>query len=204
MPSKTCLHCGTRNFTKNLKCSGCGMVLGSTGPATTHTSAPTPVSSGWPVFGSMSSPATYAPAGGAPGTSWAPHASAMIPKRWGKPIVEGTVIDTSQIQISVKSRTGFFRGILGVLLFAFRPAMVLSAWVLRGRSPSVHQPVFILRIERNDGGLEQARIESDLDGATMDVGDLVSIWGKRRGGITIVSHAFNHTIGAEVRTKKRR
>lgn len=82
--------------------------------------------------------------------------------------------------------------------------MMLSAWILRGRSPTENQPVFILRIERDDGELEQARIESDLDGATMDLGDRVSIWGKRRGGVTIVSKAFNHTIGAEVRLKGRR
>lgn len=204
MPSKTCLHCGTRNFLRNSKCSGCGMVLGSTSPTTTHASAPTPVSSRWPVFSPVSSPVPYAPAAGSPVIHRASHAAAMIPKRWGTPIVEGTVVDTSQIQVSVKSRTGFFRGTLGILLFVFRPAMVLSAWILRGRSSLEHQPVFILRIERDDGGLEQARIESDLDGATMDLGDRVSIWGKRRGGVTIVNQAFNHTIGAEVRLKVRR
>lgn len=128
----------------------------------------------------------------------------MSLKRWGAPTLEGRVVDTSQIQISVKSRTGFFRGLLGVLLFIFRPAMVLAAWVLRGRSPTENQPVFIIRIERDDGGLEQARIESDLVGATMDLGDHVSIWGKRQGGVVVVKHAFNHTIGAEVRLKGRR
>lgn len=82
--------------------------------------------------------------------------------------------------------------------------MVLAAWVLRGRSPTENQPVFIIRIERVDGGLEQARIESDMSGATMDMGDHVSIWGERRGGVVVVKHAFNHTIGAEVRLKDRR
>lgn len=203
MPSKTCLRCGTRNFSGNSKCSGCGIVLGSTSSTTAHTPAPAPPSRGWPVVSPVSSPVPYAPAAGSPATRRASHAAGKIPKGWGTPIVEGTVVDTSQIQISVKSRTGFFRGILGLLLFAFRPGMVLSAWVLRGRSSPEHQPVFILRIERDDGRVEQARIESDLYGATMDLGDRVSIWGKRRGGVAVVSKAFNHTIGAEVRLKNR-
>lgn len=82
--------------------------------------------------------------------------------------------------------------------------MVLAAWVLRGRSPTERETVLIIRIERDDGGLEQARIESDLIGATMDLGDHVSIWGEHRGGVVVVKHAFNHTIGAEVRLKDRR
>jgi hypothetical protein len=114
------------------------------------------------------------------------------------------VVDTSQIQISAKPKTGFFSGLLGILLTILRPAVMLSAWILHGRRSPEYQTVFILRIERDDGGVEQARIESDLDGATMDLGDRVSIWGKRRGGVTVVSKAFNHTIGAEVRLKRRR
>ena len=199
MPSRTCLHCGTRNFTGNSKCSGCGTVLGAAGSAAPPSPAPAPVSSWGSAFSPVSTPVPYAPASKAPVVHPAARAAGPIPSRWGAPIVEGTVIDTSQIQVSVKPRTGFFRGLLGILLFVFRPAMVLAAWVLRGRSPTEHKTVLILRIERDDGGLEQARIESDLDGATMDLGDRVSIWGKRRAGVVIVKYAFNHTVGAEVR-----
>lgn len=204
MPMKTCLLCGTRNFPGNSKCSGCGAVLGAAGSASSPSSAPTPVSSWGSAASPVSPPVPHAPVRKTPVAYAATRAVWVSPRRWGPPIVEGTVVDTSQIQVSVRPRTGFFRGLLGILLFVFRPAMMLSAWILRGRSPTENQPVFILRIERDDGELEQARIESDLDGATMDLGDRVSIWGKRRGGVTIVSKAFNHTIGAEVRLKGRR
>ncbi len=204
MPTRTCLHCGTRNFPGNSKCSGCGTVLGAAGTvAPPAPPAPAPVSSWASAFGHVSPPVPYAPASKAPVVHPAVPAPTPGARRWGAPIVEGTVVDTSQIQVSVKPRTGFFRGLLGVLLLVFRPAMVLAAWVLRGRTPAEHQTVLVLRIERDDGGLEQARIESDLDGATMDLGDRVSIWGKRRAGVVIVKYAFNHTVGAEVRLKGR-
>lgn len=204
MPSRTCLHCGTRNFTGSSKCSGCGSVFGATASAPIPAPAPVATAPAWGgAFGTVSPAPAYAPVGAAPAAPASPLAAKSM-KRWGPTTLEGRVVDTSQIQISVKTRTGFFRGLLGILLFVFRPAMVLAAWVLRGRSPTENQPVFIIRIERDDGGLEQARIECDLVGATMDLGDHVSIWGARRGGVVVVKHAFNHTIGAEVRLKGRR
>lgn len=203
MPSRTCLHCGIRNFPGNSKCSGCGTVLGAARTAAPPPPAPAPVSSWASAFSPVSTPAPFAPASKAPVVHPAARAAGPSTRKWGSPIVEGTVVDTSQIQVSVRPRTGLFKGLLGVLLFVFRPAMVLAAWLLRGRSPTENQIILVLRIERDDGGLEQARIESDLDGATMDLGDRVSIWGKRRAGVVIVKYAFNHTIGAEVRLKGR-
>ena len=203
MPSRTCLHCGTRNFTGSSKCSGCSAVLGAAGSAPIPVSAPVAAGPTWGSgFGTVSPAGGYAPVSAASPAPASPLA-AKSTKRWGAAILEGRVVDTSQIQISVKPRIGFFRAFFGIILLIFRPAMVLAAWVLRGRSPTESQPVFIVRIERADGGLEQARIESDLVGATMDLGDHVSIWGERRGGVIVVKHAFNHTIGAEVRLRGR-
>lgn len=116
------------------------------------------------------------------------------------PDLEGEVIDTREIQ--GKAETDFagntVRFIFALILLPFQPLMVLAAWILGGRRPEERQVVYVVRVQRPDGAIGQARIERDILGATLDVGDYVSIWGKKQSGVLVVNRAYNHTVGAEL------
>lgn len=113
------------------------------------------------------------------------------------------MVDTREIQVKApRDWAGTtLRGVLTLALLPLRPLMVLSAWVM-GRRPKEHQTVYLVRVQRSDGTVEQARVEQDIVGATMDLGDYVSIWGRDQEGVTIVQRAYNHTVGAEVRLRR--
>jgi hypothetical protein len=70
-----------------------------------------------------------------------------------------------------------------------------------GSRPKEHKNVHVLRVQKTDGTAVMARIEHDMVGATIDMGDYVSIWGDTSGGVVIVKLAFNHTVNGEVRLR---
>ena len=56
-----------------------------------------------------------------------------------------------------------------------------------------------VRIRRPDGTQRDARFEGDLVGGNLSLGDDISLWGHNAGGTLVVTHAYNHTTGSEIR-----
>ncbi|MBA3534622.1 MAG: hypothetical protein H0T73_22110, partial [Ardenticatenales bacterium] len=119
------------------------------------------------------------------------------------PNVEGEVEDTREIQVKAPRNTAaeVVRYTFAIILLPFRPMMVLLAWIFGGRRPTELQTVYLVRVRCVDGTVRQLRIEHEIAGATLDIGDYVSVWGHDRSGVLIVQHAYNHTVGAEVKPK---
>ena len=110
-------------------------------------------------------------------------------------------MDTREIHESRRNvgrdvaRIGFATAML-----PFRPLMGLATLVLGGGSKET-QEVYLIRVQDAGGGVQVARIEKNIGGATLDMGDYVSIWGFSRGGVCVVRRAFNHSVGAEVKLR---
>ncbi len=56
-----------------------------------------------------------------------------------------------------------------------------------------------VRIRRPDGTQRDARFEGDLVGGNLSLGDDISLWGHNAGGTLVVTRAYNHTTGSEIR-----
>lgn len=219
MPPRTCPHCGAKNFTPNPKCSACGKPLAAAKPPTSvpislatksppppipiaptvkPPSSPVPVAAARTPFSPPAPSAGYptaAPSTSAPPCSPLPASMAGL----GTPLLEGEVVDTSQIQVTLPRKRSILRGTLAFFLLLFRPFLVLAAWIFGGHKPTEYRTIYLVRVQRTDRTIGQARIEHDMVGATMDLGDYVSIWGHSRRGIVFVQRAYNHTVDAEVR-----
>ncbi len=77
--------------------------------------------------------------------------------------------------------------------------MVLMAVIFGQRQAPEWQDVIVLRVEDAGGRLTEARIEADLHGAGVRLGDHVTLWGQYRGGVLIVRRGYNHSSGADIR-----
>jgi len=223
---RTCPHCGRKNFTDNPLCSFCEKPLDSAQPSTTPTpppiktpppiarttsteddahSPPVPV----PVPSYTRSPVPYtpttpfAPVGGATAYPASPLPSDLL-ARYSTPDLEGEVIDTRDISVrEQKTGTGdIIRILVGCLALPFQPIVALLTLFGGGSKPKEAKTIATFRVRRADGMVSQARIEHDIVGATVDVGDYVSVWGRERKGVLAVEHAYNHTVGGEVILKR--
>ena len=198
---RVCRNCTTRNFTDNPVCSRCGHRLESetsTAPAPIPYS-PKPIEShGTPIKAARygPSPPRVTPPKGP--TAPPRHKRCFLP--FGSHLaLRGIVEDVREVTVPVKRKKEFLRGTFAFLLMIFRPMLMLAAWILGGKKPKEYRTGHLVRVRQHNGTVAQARIEGDLLGASMDPGDEVSIWGRERGGVIMVSHAYNHTLSAEVR-----
>jgi hypothetical protein len=118
--------------------------------------------------------------------------------------LEGEVIDTRDIHVNVRKWEfgDFLRVFIGCLLLPLQPILALLTLLGGGSKPKEAQSIATFRVRRADGTVCQGRIEHDIIGATIDVGDYVSVWGSERGGVLVVEHAYNHTVGGEVILKR--
>lgn len=90
------------------------------------------------------------------------------------------------------------KGLIGCLLLPFRPLIVLSALLFGGKRPKEKTTHYVARLECADGSFCEARFERELRGARMSVGDYISVWGSMRAGVVVASHAYNHSVRAEI------
>lgn len=136
---------------------------------------------------------------GSPGYPPSPVPAVLL-TRYGSPNLEGRVTDTRDMNILVRKWEAgdAIRMVIGCIMLPIQPLMALLTLFGFGNKPKEARSIATFRVERSDGTLCQARIEHDLMGATIDVGDYVSVWGIERGGVLVVEHAYNHTVGGEV------
>jgi hypothetical protein len=119
------------------------------------------------------------------------------------PIVEGEVEDTGQTQYEdkgLKAGDIVHYGISTVLLVT-KPLYGLMSLVSGARRPKEYKSIYTFRVRTPHNDVVEARIERDIIGASISLGDYVSIWGRMSGGVVIVQHAYNHTVKGEVRLK---
>ncbi len=85
-----------------------------------------------------------------------------------------------------------------ILLFV-QPLLILAALIFKGRGPREMVEVVVLRVQDSAGRTSEARIEREMRGAGVRLGDSVALWGHFRGSLLYVRGGFNHTTGAELR-----
>jgi hypothetical protein len=73
-----------------------------------------------------------------------------------------------------------------------------------GQNDTERTTVTRIRIRTNARELKDAQLHGDPKGANLALGDVVSLWGRRRGGVLAIKKGYDHTsksiIGAD--TKK--
>jgi hypothetical protein len=57
-----------------------------------------------------------------------------------------------------------------------------------------------VRVRAYDGTLKDSRVRGVMRGATISLGDQVSLWGMRRNGVLFVGRGFNHTTKGVIST----
>jgi hypothetical protein len=57
-----------------------------------------------------------------------------------------------------------------------------------------------VRVQTYDGTLKDSRVRGVMRGATISLGDQVSLWGMRRNGVLFVRRGFNHTTQGVIST----
>jgi hypothetical protein len=129
-------------------------------------------------------------------------------RRRGRPApdLEGVVENVQQVQMPVEigCLAGAARGVLGLLMLAFKPLLVLAGWLFGGGRQQEMQTVYILTVTRPDGTVAQARMEGECRGALPALGHPVSLWGSWRHGVLAVRTGFNHFVNADIVLRKRR
>ena len=152
--------------------------------------APIPVSSPTPPVPVPSAPVAVSVFGPLPRN---------MPSR--SPDFEGTV-SIPPTTHEVKLGTDWSHAVLGCLLFPFllifKPMMLVMGLVGLSSRPERKMTITTIRLQRPDGVVRNARLEGDLMGAGVSLGDTVSLWGSDRSGTVIVKRAYNHTTSSEI------
>jgi len=121
----------------------------------------------------------------------------------GPPTVEGEVVDVGMIQNedkSIKAGDVLHYGISAALLVT-KPLYGLMSIASGARKPKELKSVATFRVRSPRGMLVEVRIEKDVIGASINIGDYVSAWGQVNGGVVILRNAYNHTVRGEVRLR---
>lgn len=223
MKARICPNCSFRNFTPNPRCSQCGELLleasqPESKPATKSTRPMAPkVNTPYPLTTVESAPlapppipeeetTTLTPASSSPLTSSTSAPITPLPRQLtflGTPTVEGEVVDVGMIQNedkSLKAGDVLHYGISAALLVT-KPLYGLMSIASGARKPKEFRSIATFRIRTARGQLVEVRIEKDVVGATINIGDYVSAWGQVSGGVVILRNAYNHTIRGEVRLR---
>jgi hypothetical protein len=68
-------------------------------------------------------------------------------------------------------------------------------------NPNWETNITSVRLRRDDGAEREARMEGEVVGGSISLGDPASFWGADVNGTLIVDRAFNHKTGAEIRVR---
>jgi hypothetical protein len=123
--------------------------------------------------------------------------------KWGPCTVEGVVLDIGQTQNvdgGIKAGDVIHYGLSSILLVT-KPVYGIMSFASGVRRPKEHKNIYTLRLETPDNELVDVRIEKDMVGASVNLRDYVSIWGKSSVGVIIMLRGYNHTVKGEVRLR---
>lgn len=120
------------------------------------------------------------------------------------PDLEGT-IPIPPVTHEVKIGTEWSYAVLGCLFFplllVLKPFMFATTMFGMMSKPERKMTINTIRVLRSDGKMPNARLEGDLMGAGISLGDEVSLWGHDRSGTLIVQRAYNHTTLSEIQVR---
>lgn len=121
-----------------------------------------------------------------------------------RPDLEGT-INAPPTTSEVSAGPEWSHGVLGCLFFplllVFRPMLLVMGLIGLNAHPERKMTITTIRITRSDGRIFNARLEGDLMGAGVNLGDDVSLWGSNRSGTLIVKRGYNHTTSSEIQVR---
>lgn len=215
MPSIKCAHCGYKILlpTPVTVCGNCGTPFtvsgtGSTTGASATGAAPLPPLPP-PHPTPFSGPAHPVPAPAGPTTTTAKPPKPYPPTSWAvptgmlsrKPDLQGTVI-IPPMRDSVESPLDWSHIVLRIMFF-----LLMFPFFLRDllKAKTASRPaiaVQIVRIQRADGTICEARFENDFTSGSLSLSDRISLWGHKRAGVLVVSRAYNHDTGAQIRLRQ--
>jgi translation initiation factor IF-1 len=116
-----------------------------------------------------------------------------FPRR--RPDIAGSVMDVqSQQEDARASSSGSILRVIADIIWA-------SAGTQQHGQEKEMVPIVVIRVRTEEGIQRIARFRGYLIKANLSLGDKVSLWGKRRGGVLFVRRAYNHTARAVVSTR---
>jgi FHA domain len=147
-----------------------------------------------PIYGSGGSSFTSA----SPASPLSP-----LPPGFKNPLVEGEVenVDVSEIEENHHWLCQLIKFFISIILFFIKPLMFLMS--LAGGGHQIRNRTKIYRIRLKLGGRYQEVIaRGDLEEAGVTMGDFISVWGFKKGGIIEMTKGYNHTVCARIIVKK--
>lgn len=123
--------------------------------------------------------------------------------RWGPSLIEGKVLDIRQTQnVNRDFKTGDLLSIgAKTILFFTDIKYLFMSWAMGPKKPKDMKTIEILRIESPARGVVDVRIEKDMVGASINICDYISVWGREISGVVVMNRGFNHTVNAEIRLR---
>jgi hypothetical protein len=124
-------------------------------------------------------------------------------KRHGPCTVEGEVVDMGQMQNvdrGIKAGDIVHLGLSSVLLVT-KPLYGIMSLASGSRRAKEYNNIYTFRIESSKKEFTDVRVEKDMIGASINLRDYVSIWGKETGGVIIMYFGYNHTVKGEIRLR---
>ena len=198
MPVTKCPNCGFRMLSK---CPNCGYAM--TQPLNTGGAPQTMASSG-----SSSTPSTFG------------EQSSIMPSFSPGSVVPITSSGTSATPLSALGALPPYmptyppelEGHVAIPPNSFRGVYTPVHWAVKFNHPGLRRRgghpkpnwetnITSVRVRRQDGAEREARLEGNIVGGSISLGDPVSIWGKDVSGTLIVQRAYNHSTGAEIRLR---
>lgn len=214
MPVTTCPKCGCKMISK---CPNCGYDLAPSKPSISKALPPPTGSSGGSasfMTGSGSSiPPPIVPTNNSSGSSVSSYAStsgSMVPVSGGGPPVATSIL--GPLPSYLPPRSPDLEGHIIIPPATYKGLFTPVHWAVKfthpglrrrgGRpNPNWETNITSVRVRRDDGAEREARMEGEIVGGSVSLGDPASFWGTDVSGTLIVDRAYNHKTGAEIRVR---
>lgn len=154
-----------------------------------HTSSPVPYH-----------PSPTSPMSSSPSPILPPNPLPKYMTRWGPCTVEGVVVDVGQMQNvdgGIKPGDVIHYGLSSILLVT-KPVYGIMSFASGARRPKEYKTIYTLRVQTPANEFIDVRIERDMKGASINLRDYISIWGKSSAGVIIMIRGYNHTVKGEI------
>jgi hypothetical protein len=128
---------------------------------------------------------------------------ASLPRGWNNPTVIGEVeyVDVSEREENTNCFLVLIKFLIGIILIFLKPFMVIMS--LFGGRNEIRNRTKIYRIRLEIGGrFQEVTVRGDFDGAGVNMGDIISVWGVEKRGVIEMRRGYNHTVNAQIQIRK--
>lgn len=122
--------------------------------------------------------------------------------KWGPTTEEGVVIDINQMQNvdrGIKAGQILQLGV-GAAMLPIKPLAGIMSLTSAASRPKEYKTIYTLRIRTSSNEIREIRIDRDMIGASINLHDYISVWGRDTGVINM-ARGYNHTIKGEISLK---